>query len=198
VEVDMEPCMKLRAELNARLEKQKVKFSFNDFILKACAEAMRKVPVINSSFEGESIHQHGSVHLAFGVAIPGGLITPVVRDAQDKNLRQISSEAKELAGRAKEGKLKPEEYSGGTFTVSNLGMFGVDRFSAIVNPPQAAILAVGNIVKKAVVNEDGQIVAGQRMALVLSGDHRVVDGADGALFLAEIKALLESPGLLLV
>jgi pyruvate dehydrogenase E2 component (dihydrolipoamide acetyltransferase) len=132
------------------------------------------------------------------VAIPGGLITPVVKDAQNKSLKAISEEAKELAGRAKEGKLKPEEYTTGTFTVSNLGMFGVDRFSAIVNPPQAAILAVGNIVSKAVVSEDGRIVPGQRMSLTLSADHRVVDGSDGAIFLKEVKDLLENPALLLV
>ncbi|MDD5260241.1 MAG: dihydrolipoamide acetyltransferase family protein [Methylacidiphilales bacterium] len=200
MEVDMAACIKLREELNARLEKQPqpAKISFNDFVLKACAQAIRKVPSINSSFGEEAIHQHGSVDLAFGVAIPGGLITPIIRNAQDKNLKQISIEARELAGRAKEGKLNPQEYSGGTFTVSNLGMFGVDWFSAIVNPPQAAILAVGNIVKKPVVNEHDQIVIGYRMSLVLSADHRVVDGADGAKFLTEVKALLEVPGLLLV
>ncbi len=200
MEVDMAACIKLREELNARLEKQPqpAKISFNDFVLKACAQAIRKVPSINSSFEEEAIHQHGSVDLAFGVAIPGGLITPIIRGAQDKNLKQISLEARELAGRAKEGKLNPQEYSGGTFTVTNLGMFGVDWFSAIVNPPQAAILAVGNIVKKPVVNEHDQIVIGHRMSLVLSADHRVVDGAVGAGFLAEVKALLEVPGLLMV
>ena len=200
MEVDMEPCIKLREELNARLEKQAqpAKLSFNDFVLKACALAMRKVPAVNASFEEEGIRQHGGVHLAFGVAIPGGLITPVIRDAQDKNVKQISLEVKELAARAKGGNLAPQEYSGGTFTVSNLGMYGVDRFSAIVNPPQAAILAVGNIVRKPVVNEHDQVVIGQRMSLVLSADHRAVDGADAALYLREIKDLLETPALLLV
>ncbi|MDX6767008.1 MAG: dihydrolipoamide acetyltransferase family protein [Candidatus Methylacidiphilales bacterium] len=198
MEIDMGPCMALRAVLNARLEKTQppVKLSFNDFVLKACAVAMRKAPVVNAFWEEDAVRMNGSVHLAFGVAIPGGLITPVIPDAQDKNLKQISLEAKELAARAKEGKLKPEEYTTGTFTVSNLGMFGVDRFSAIVNPPQAAILAVGNIVAKPVVDANGQIVVGQRMSLTLSADHRVVDGADAAIFLKEVKDLLEAPALL--
>ncbi len=200
MEVAMEACMALRSTLNARLEKANppAKFSFNDFVLKACAEAMRKTPAVNAAWDEDAIKMNGSVQLAFGVAIPGGLITPVIKDAQNKSLKAISQEAKELAARAKEGKLKPEEYTTGTFTVSNLGMFGVDRFSAIVNPPQAAILAVGNIVSKAVVSEDGRIIPGQRMSLTLSADHRVVDGADGAIFLKEIKDLLENPALLLV
>jgi len=200
MEVDMGPAMVLRATLNTKLEKlpKPVKLSFNDFVLKACAEGIRKIPAINCSFEEDAIHQFSSVHLAFGVAIPGGLITPIIRDAQNKSLKAISEEAKELAGKAKASKLKPEEYTNGTFTVSNLGMFGVDRFSAIVNPPQAAILAVGNIVKKPVVDANDNIVVGHRMSLVLSADHRVVDGADGALFLKEVKELLESPALLLV
>jgi pyruvate dehydrogenase E2 component (dihydrolipoamide acetyltransferase) len=198
MEVAMEACIALRTALNARLEKapQPAKLSFNDFVLKACATAMRKTPAVNAAWEEDAIRMNGAVHLAFGVAIPGGLITPVIKDAQDKNLKQISLEAKELAARAKEGKLKPEEYTTGTFTVSNLGMFGVDRFSAIVNPPQAAILAVGNIVAKPVVDAAGRIVPGQRLALVLSADHRVVDGADAALFLKEVKDLLETPALL--
>jgi pyruvate dehydrogenase E2 component (dihydrolipoamide acetyltransferase) len=200
MEVAMEACMALRTTLNKRLEKANppLKLSFNDFVLKACAEAMRKTPAVNAAWDEDAVKMNGSVHLAFGVAIPGGLITPVIKDAQNKNLKVISQEAKELAVRAKEGKLKPEEYTTGTFTVSNLGMFGVDRFSAIVNPPQAAILAVGNIVAKAVVSEDGVIVPGQRMSLTLSADHRVVDGADGAVFLKEVKDLLENPALLLV
>jgi pyruvate dehydrogenase E2 component (dihydrolipoamide acetyltransferase) len=198
MEVDMAPCMALRTALNARLEKAQppVKLSFNDFVLKACANAMRKTPLVNAFWEEDAVRMNGSVHLAFGVAIPGGLITPVISDAQDKNLKQISLEAKELAVRAKEGKLKPEEYTTGTFTVSNLGMFGVERFSAIVNPPQAAILAVGNIVTKPVVDTEGRIVVGQRMSLTLSADHRVVDGAEAAIFLKEVKDLLETPALL--
>lgn len=198
MEADMAPCMALRTALNARLEKAHppAKLSFNDFVLKACALAMRKAPAVNASWEEDAIRFHGSVHLAFGVAIPGGLITPVIADAQDKNLKAISLEAKELAVRAKAGKLKPEEYTTGTFTVSNLGMFGVERFAAIVNPPQAAILAVGNIVAKPVVDESGRIVVGHRMSLTLSADHRVVDGADAAIFLKEVKDLLETPALL--
>jgi pyruvate dehydrogenase E2 component (dihydrolipoamide acetyltransferase) len=200
IEIDVEPLAKARASLNAILEKQAKpsKVSVNDFILKACAIGLRKVPVINSSFEGDAIRQFSAVHMSFAVAIPDGLITPVIRDAHQKSLAQIAQEAKSLGARAKEGALKPEEYTGGTFTVSNLGMMGIDRFSAIINPPQAAILAVGATVKKPVVNAQDQIVVGQRMSLVLSCDHRVVDGATGATFLNELKALLENPALLFV
>jgi len=200
IEVDAAPLVELRASLNKGFEKlpKPFKLSLNDFILKATAEAIRRVPGINCSFAGDSIQQYGSVQLAFAVAIPQGLITPVIRDAQDKTLKAISDEAKALAARAKEGKLKPEEYTTGTFTISNLGMYGIDRFSAIVNPPQAGILAVGNVVKKAVVNDADQIVPGQRLSLTLSCDHRVVDGAVGASFLQELRALVESPALLLL
>ena len=200
IEVDAAPMVELRASLNKGFEKlpKPFKLSLNDFILKATAEAIRRVPGINCSFAGDSIQQYASVQLAFAVAIPQGLITPVIRDAQDKTLKAISDEAKALAARAKEGKLKPEEYTTGTFTISNLGMYGIDRFSAIVNPPQAGILAVGNVVKKAVVNDADQIVPGQRLSLTLSCDHRVVDGAVGASFLQELRALVESPALLLL
>ena len=134
----------------------------------------------------------------FAVAIPDGLITPIIREAQNKSLVQISGEAKALAGKAKDGKLKPEEFQGGTFTVSNLGMLGIDSFSAIINPPQAAILAIGNIVKKAVVDGNDNIVVGHRQSITLSCDHRVVDGAVGAAYLKELRELLEKPALLLL
>ena len=145
--------MELRAQVNEALGKANppVKLSLNDFVLKAAAEAVRRVPAVNASFEGDSVRQFADVQLSFAVAIAEGLITPVIREAQNKSLVQISGEAKVLAVKAKDGKLKPEEFQGGTFTVSNLGMLGIDRFSAIINPPQAAILAVGNIVKKPVV-----------------------------------------------
>jgi pyruvate dehydrogenase E2 component (dihydrolipoamide acetyltransferase) len=170
----------------------------NDFVMKASVEALRKVPAVNASFEGDAIHQFSDVHLAFAVAIDGGLITPIIRQAQNVNLKGISDQTKSLAAKAKEGKLKPEEYMGGTFTISNLGMYGIDQFNAIVNPPQAAILAVGNVVKKPVVNDQDQIVVGHRLILTLSCDHRVVDGAIGAQFLSELRRLLESPAVLLL
>ncbi|MFQ3670576.1 MAG: dihydrolipoamide acetyltransferase family protein [Verrucomicrobiia bacterium] len=199
-EIDAAPVAALRASLNAGFEQlpKPFKLSLNDFVMKAVAEAIRQAPAINASFEGDAIRQYGAVHLAFGVAIPDGLITPVIRDAQSKNLKQISDEAKALAAKARDGKLVPQEYTGGTFTVSNMGMYGVDRFSAIINPPQAAILAVGNAVKKPVVNERDELVVGHRMALVLSADHRVVDGAVAAQFMQALKGLLENPARLLI
>jgi pyruvate dehydrogenase E2 component (dihydrolipoamide acetyltransferase) len=201
VEIDAGPLVSMRGSLNEELSKLQdpAKLSFNDFVMKAAAMALRAQPALNASWEGDSIRQFGDVHLAFGVAIPEGLITPVIREAQNKNLIQISQEAKLLIGKAQEGKLKPEEYTGGTFTLSNLGgPYGVDRFSAIINPPQAAILAVANIVKKPVVNQFDQVVVGHRMALTLSADHRVIDGANAALYLRELKRLLESPSILLL
>ncbi|SDT99361.1 pyruvate dehydrogenase E2 component (dihydrolipoamide acetyltransferase) [Verrucomicrobium sp. GAS474] len=199
IEVDAGPIVDLRTSLNAGFEKlpKPFKLSLNDFILKASAEAIRRVPAINASFAGDSIIQYSNVMLAFAVAIPQGLITPVIANAQDKTLKAISDEAKSLAVKAKDGKLTPAEYTTGTFTISNLGMFGIDRFSAIVNPPQAAILAVGNIVEKPVV-KNGQIVVGRRQSLTLSCDHRVVDGAVGAKFLQELRTLVENPSLLLI
>ena len=200
IEVDAKPLLELRAQLNDTLGKLKppVKLSLNDFVLKAAAEAVRRVPAVNASFEGDSIRQFPDVQLSFAVAIAEGLITPIVKEAQNKSLIQISSEAKALAAKAKEGKLKPDEFQGGTFTVSNLGMLGIDRFSAIINPPQAAILAVGNIVKKPVVGPNDEIVVGHRQSITLACDHRVVDGAVGAAYLKELRELLEKPALLLL
>jgi len=200
IEVDAKPLLDLRAQLNDSLSKLNppVKLSLNDFVLKAAAEAVRRVPAVNASFEGDSIRQFPDVQLSFAVAIAEGLITPIVREAQNKSLIQISAEAKSLAVKAKEGKLKPEEFQGGTFTVSNLGMLGIDRFSAIINPPQAAILAVGNIVKKPVVDANDEIVIGHRQSITLSCDHRVVDGAVGAAYLKELRELIEKPALLLL
>ncbi len=197
IEVDAGPLLELRQQLNTALEKDGVKLSVNDFILKASAEALRRVPAANSSWEGTAIKYHGAAHVSFAVAIEDGLITPVIRDTHLKTVFAISGEAKSLGKRAKEKKLKPDEFTGGTFCVSNLGMMGIDRFSAIINPPNAAILAVGTTVKKPVVKDD-QIVIGQRMSLTLSCDHRVVDGAVGAQFLAALRQLLESPSLLLI
>jgi pyruvate dehydrogenase E2 component (dihydrolipoamide acetyltransferase) len=200
IEVDAKPLLDLRAQLNDSLGKSKppVKLSLNDFVLKAAAEAVRRVPAVNASFEGDSIRQFPDVQLAFAVAIADGLITPIIKEAQNKSLLQIGAEAKALAVKAKAGKLKPDEFQGGTFTVSNLGMLGIDRFSAIINPPQAAILAVGNIVKKPVVGANDEIIVGYRQSMTLSCDHRVVDGAVGAAYLKELRELIEKPSLLLL
>ena len=201
IEIDAGPLLDLRAQLNASLEADGVKLSVNDFILKASAEALRSVPAVNCSWESgqgqPGIRQHDEAQVSFAVAIEDGLITPVIRDTQSKTLVAISTEARALGKRAKEKKLAPADYTGGTFCVSNLGMMGIDRFSAIINPPNAAILAVGATVKKPVVR-GGQIVIGQTMNLTLSCDHRVVDGAVGARFLAALREVLEKPSLLLL
>jgi pyruvate dehydrogenase E2 component (dihydrolipoamide acetyltransferase) len=202
VEIDAAPLLALREQLNTGLEGQGVKLSVNDFVLKACAEALRRVPQVNASWEvapsGQAqVHYFAAAHVAFAVAMEDGLITPVIRDAHQKSVFQISTEAKSLGKLAKDKKLKPEQFTGGTFCVSNMGMMGVPRFSAIINPPNAAILAVGAAIKKPVVKND-QIVIGQTMILTLSCDHRVVDGAVGAQYLNALKQLLELPALLLV
>jgi pyruvate dehydrogenase E2 component (dihydrolipoamide acetyltransferase) len=197
IEVDAAPLLALREQLNAGLAKDGVKLSVNDFVLKAAAAALRAIPGVNTSWTGTGIQSHSAIHVSFAVAIEDGLITPVIRDTDGKTLFQISAEAKSLGGRAKDKKLQPAEFTGGTFCVSNLGMAGVDRFCAIINPPNAAILAVGTTVKKPVVKDD-EIVIGQRMTLTLSCDHRVVDGLLGAKFLNAVKAHLESPSLLLL
>ena len=197
IEIDAEPLLAVRAQLNTGLEKEGVKLSVNDFVLKASAEALRRVPAVNTSWEGTHIRHHGAAHVAFAVALEDGLITPVVRDAHLKNVFQISTEVKALGRKAKDKKLAPNDYTGGTFCVSNLGMMGIPKFTAIINPPNAAILAVGTTVAKAVVKH-GQVVAGQTMTMTLSCDHRVFDGAIGAQFLGALKQLLESPALLLL
>ena len=197
IELDAEPLLALRTQLNTAFEKDGVKLSVNDFILKASAEALRRVPGVNASWTGTGIQYHSAAHVSFAVAIEDGLITPVIRDTHTKSVFQVSAEAKPLGKRAKEKKLKPDEFTGGTFCVSNLGMMGVTKFSAIINPPNAAILAVGTTVTKPVV-KNGVIAVGQTMVLTLSCDHRVVDGALGAQFLAALKDLLEKPALLLV
>lgn len=202
-EVNAEPLMELRDAINKNIadlspEQGGVKFTVNDFILKATAEALRKVPAVNASWKGEMIEQYGSVHLSFGVALEDGLVTPVIRNAQAKSLREISAEVKLLVQKARSKKLKPEEMTGSTFTVTNLGMYGITCFFGIINPPNAGILSTGAIIKKPVVDASGQVVAGSLMQLGFSGDHRVVDGASGAEFLKALKMLLEKPALLLV
>jgi pyruvate dehydrogenase E2 component (dihydrolipoamide acetyltransferase) len=188
-EIDMKKATEFRATLNALSE---MKISFNDIIVKACALALRRHTQVNASFAGDKITYRGSIHIGIAVAVEEGLITPIVRDADVKGLSEIAAESKDLAARAREKKLKPEEYTGGTFTVSNLGMFGVEAFTAIINPPEGAILAVGSIVDKPVV-ENGQIAIGTRMQVTLSCDHRVIDGATGAQFMQDVKKFLENP-----
>jgi pyruvate dehydrogenase E2 component (dihydrolipoamide acetyltransferase) len=193
VEVKMENAIAFRDSLNNFDEENKI--SFNDIIVKACAAALQEHPEVNATFMKDKIRMFGDVHIGVAVAIDDGLITPVVRDVDKKGLRDISAETKDLAARARQRKLRLEEYSGSTFTVSNLGMFGVDEFTAIINPPEAAILAVGAIVEKPVV-EDSQIKIGKRMRMTLSSDHRVVDGALAAQFMQTLKKILESPAAL--
>ena len=198
IEIDAAPLAKLRKELNTAAEAAgTAKVTVNDFILLAAARAAKQHPRVNSAFAGDSVVEYASVNLSVAIAVEDGLITPVIRDAQSLSLRAISAAVKDLAVRARSKKIKPEEYQGGTLTISNLGAYGIDSFYAIINPPQAAILAVGAIVKKPVVNAQDQIVAGQRMNISLSGDHRVVDGAAGAEFLATIRRSLEAPTSLL-
>jgi pyruvate dehydrogenase E2 component (dihydrolipoamide acetyltransferase) len=198
-EIDAGPLTSLRQTINAAAESAGLgKLTVNDFILKATAVAATRVPLANAAFGGDSIIQFANVQLACAVAVEEGLVTPVIREAQSKTIGQISAAIKDLAARARSKKLKPDEYQGGTITVSNLGAYGVEQFYAIINPPQAVIVSVGTIVKKPVINAAGEIVPGQRITLGVSCDHRVVDGAVGAQFLGEIKKFLENPTLLLI
>ena len=198
VEADAAPLMSLRKQINDQASTTTGnKYSVNDFIMKALINATMAVPAINSSFAGDHIVRFGSVGLSVAIAIEDGLVTPVVKNAETKSLLQISREVKDFAVRAKDRKLRPDEFDGGTITISNLGAWGIESFDAIVNPPQAAILSVGAVIEKPVV-KNGQIVVGQRINLGLSCDHRVVDGAIAAAFLSEVKKLIESPALMLV
>lgn len=189
IDIDMEQAVKARAGLN---EVSDVKISFNDIVVKACAVALRRHPEVNSSWLDDVIRKHGDVHVAVAVAIDEGLMTPVVRHTDKKTLRQISAETRELAGLARDRKLQPEQMEGSTFTISNLGMFGIEEFTAIINPPNACILAVGAIRDVPVV-QNGEIVPGKRMKVTLSSDHRIVDGAKAAQFLNTLRQLLENP-----
>ena len=199
IEIDAGPLMSARAELKSAGEgSDSAKITVNDFVLKASVEAAVRVPKANASFDVDAIVQYSDVNLAIAVAIEDGLVTPVIRAAQNKSLREISEAVKDLAHRARNKRMKPEEFQGGTFTVSNLGSYGVDNFSAIINPPQGFILSIGAIVKKAVIDDCDQIVAGQRMSIGMSCDHRVIDGALGAEYLKELRQLLENPALLLI
>lgn len=207
IDVDAEELVALREQINADLaagakpsggkapngEAPKPdKVSINDLLIKACAAALRRVPETNASFTDEAILVHDRVDVSVAVAIPDGLVTPVVRDADQKSVVAIAREVRDLASRARAKKLKPEEMSDGTFSISNLGMFGIDEFAAVINPPEGAILAVGQVRDEPVV-KDGAVKPGKKLAMTLSCDHRVVDGAVGAAFLAELRDLLERP-----
>ncbi|MCB1158507.1 MAG: pyruvate dehydrogenase complex dihydrolipoamide acetyltransferase [Leptospiraceae bacterium] len=204
LEFDAEPLVKLRTELNSSLvsfaQKRNIenadKLSLNDFILKACAFSLREVPSVNASWRGNYILQHGRIDIGVAVALEGGLITPYIRNADRKTVYDIGTEVKKLSNLAREKKLKPDEYTDGTFTVSNLGMFGISHFTAVINEPEAAILAVGGVIEKPVV-KNGSIIAGKTMTVTLSCDHRVVDGALGAKFLSVFRDYIESPLLLM-
>ena len=194
VEMNMKRAIDFRTSLN---EITGTKISYNDIVMKAVALALRENPKANSSFMGDKIIHHGRIDVSVAVAVDEGLITPVIRNTDQKTLSEISVETKELAKRARENKLKPEEFTNGTFTVSNLGMYDIENFAAIINPPEGAILAVGAIVEKPVV-ENGQIVVGHTMKVTMSCDHRVVDGAIGAQFLQSFKKIMENPLMLVL
>jgi pyruvate dehydrogenase E2 component (dihydrolipoamide acetyltransferase) len=194
VEIEMDAAVELREQL---IDSEDVKLSYNDLVLKACGKALTRFPTVNASWTGEAIQTHAEVHIGVAVSLEEGLITPVVRNADRKHVVEISREVKDLAARARDKKLRPEEFTGSTFTVSNLGMMDVVEFTAIINPPESAILAVGAVRKVPVVKDD-ELSIGHRMKVTLSCDHRVVDGALGAQFLGEVRRLLENPvGLLL-
>lgn len=193
-EVNMDKTVQLRDRLN---EVAPVKISFNDFVIKACTTALRLHPAINTSWLGDKIRTNHDIHIGVAVAVDEGLLVPVIRHADMKTMSQINTEVKVLAGKAKDRKLQPEEMQGNTFTISNLGMFDIEEFTAIINPPDACILAVGSIVQKPIV-KNGEIVVGNMMRVTLSCDHRVVDGATGAKFLQTLKGVLEDPIRLLV
>jgi pyruvate dehydrogenase E2 component (dihydrolipoyllysine-residue acetyltransferase) len=194
VEIAMDAAVALREQL---LRAEEMKVSFNDLVVKACAKALTRFPMVNASFHEDRIVTHGEVHVGVAVAIPDGLIVPVVRNADRKSIAEIAREIKDLAARARERKLRPEEFTGSTFSISNLGMFDVTEFTAIINPPESAILAVGAVRQEPVV-VDGALAVGHRMRVTMSSDHRVIDGALAAQFLAEVRRLLENPISLLV
>jgi pyruvate dehydrogenase E2 component (dihydrolipoamide acetyltransferase) len=192
-EIDMERVAEAREALNTRAESEKgQKISFNDIVIKATALALRQHPACNAWWQDDRIRYWNEIHLSVAVAVEDGLITPVIRDADQKSLREIAVEVRDLAGRARERRLQPEEYTGGTFSISNLGMFDIDQFTAVINPPEAGILAIGSIVAKPVVQGETVSVR-RRMRVTMSCDHRVIDGALGAAFLKTLKTMLENP-----
>ena len=197
VDVDMERVIQAKSSINAMLEPKGMKISINDVVLKAVAAALRRHLNCNAQWHEGFVRRFNAVHLGVAVAVDDGLITPVIKNAHSKGIARIGSEVRELAGRAREKRLQPDEYTGATFSVSNLGMFGIQEFTAIINPPEAAILAVGGI-EDAPVVRSGEIVMRPRMRITMSCDHRVIDGAQGARFLQTLKSMLEEPTTILV
>ena len=194
MDVDMEPAMSFRDQLNSA---SSAKLSFTDILVKASAQTLMKHPNVNAAYLGERMRQYGEAHIAVAVALDEGLVTPVLRNCERKGVFQLNSELRDLVDRARNRRLKPDEYQGATFTISNLGMFGVEDFAAIINPPEGAILAVGSIIEKPVVR-NGQVAVGHTMKLTLSSDHRIIDGVIAARFLQDLKNLLENPALMLL
>ena len=197
VDVDMTRALAARVRVNELLAAQGARASLNDMVIKAAAVALTHHPDCNAWWQGDSIRRFSRVHIGVAVAVPDGLITPVVTDAHAKGLGQISTEVRELAGRAREKKLQPHEYTGSTFSISNLGMFGIEEFTAVINPPEAGIIAVGAVEERPVV-VGGEVVVQPRMRITMSCDHRVIDGAQGARFLATLKSFLEEPAAILI
>ncbi len=191
-EIDMTQAMELRKQVNLGLESRGVRVSVNDMIIKACVGALKKYPKFNASFADDSIQMSETINVGIAIAEEAGLIVPAIMDCGDKSLADIASASKDLIGRSKSGTLHPQEYTGGTFSISNLGMFDVSSFAAIIQPPQSAVLAVGTVAKKPVVRGD-EVAVAQMMTATVSVDHRVSDGAEGARFLVEVKRLLENP-----
>jgi pyruvate dehydrogenase E2 component (dihydrolipoamide acetyltransferase) len=192
IDLEIDGLLAARTKINAILEKEGVKVSVNDMVMKAAAVALKRVPEANASYTPEGIAMHHHADIAMAVAVPGGLITPIIRAAETKGLAEIAKEAKDLAERARNRKLKPEEFQGGTFSVSNLGMFGIKTFASIINEPQGCIMSVGTGEKRPVVRGDKLEIA-TVMSITLTCDHRVVDGATGARYLQAFKALIEDP-----
>ncbi|MDN5769156.1 MAG: 2-oxo acid dehydrogenase subunit E2, partial [Humibacillus sp.] len=192
VVVDVAPLLRFRAEINAQLAADGVKVSVTDLLVRACAVVLRAHPEVNASWGGDHVVRRGHVNVGIAVAVDDGLLVPVIHDADRKTAREIGAQARELAERARAGRLTPDEFSGGTFTISNLGMFGISEFTAVINPPEAAILAVGASAPTPVV-KDGQVTVTTTMRLTLTVDHRVIDGATGAEFLRDVVQVLEEP-----
>jgi pyruvate dehydrogenase E2 component (dihydrolipoamide acetyltransferase) len=197
IEVDMSRTQAAREGVNSRLEAAGIKTSINDFIIKAVAAALRQHPEVNAQWTDTAIRRFNRVDIGVAVAVEDGLITPIIRNADLAGVADISQQVRELAKRARERKLQPEEYTGATFSISNLGMFGIDEFTAIINPPEAGILAIGRVEDKVVV-ENGEMVVQPRMRVTMSCDHRVIDGATGAKFLQTLRQYLEEPAMMLV
>jgi len=192
MDIDMAAAMTLRAQLNTMMPDD-VKLSVNDLLIKAAAVALKEFPNLNASFAGDEVHLHNRINIGIAVARETGLLTTVLKDCDKKSLAQIARESRALVARAREGRMQADDMVGGTFTLSNMGMFGIEDFVAIINPPQAAILAIGAVRRVPVVNEEGEITVGTRMKVTLSADHRVTDGAEAARFLVALKAALEQP-----